>query len=65
MTRALLALLALGMLAACGRAGPPRVPGPKEEVIYPRAYPRYEPLPKPDPASGTAPASQPQGSWFR
>ena len=59
MTRPLLVLLALATLAACGRAGPPRVPGPKEEVIYPRTYPRYAPLPKPDPAAGTAPASQP------
>ena len=65
MTRTLFALLALATLAACGRAGPPRVPGPKEEVIYPRGYPQYAPLPKPDPATQTAPASQPQGSWFR
>jgi predicted small lipoprotein YifL len=64
-TRALLALLALATLAGCGRAGPPRVPGPKEQVTFPRSYPRYEPLPKPDPVTGTAPASQPGGSWFR
>jgi predicted small lipoprotein YifL len=59
MTRALLALLALTTLAACGRAGPPRVPGPKEQVTYPHTYPQYAPLPKPDPATATAPASQP------
>ncbi|MDO9708058.1 hypothetical protein [Paracraurococcus lichenis] len=47
MTRLLLVLLALGTLAACGRAGPPRVPGPKEAVIYPRGYPHYEPQPAP------------------
>jgi predicted small lipoprotein YifL len=44
---ALLALAALGSLAACGRAGPPRVPGPKEQVIFPRAYPQYAPQPQP------------------
>ena len=54
------ALLALTMLAACGRAGPPRPPGPKDAIIYPRGYPRYEALPKPDPATQTAPASQPR-----
>jgi predicted small lipoprotein YifL len=46
MTRLLAALLALAavvQLTACGRAGPPRVPGPKEQVIYPRAYPQYPP----------------------
>ena len=65
------ALLVVAMLAGCGRAGPPRVPGPKEAVTYPQTYPQYAPLPKPDPASGTAPASQPPAgsrppmSWFR
>jgi hypothetical protein len=47
MIRLLVALLALATLAACGRAGPPRPPGPKDEIIYPRAYPRYAPLPQP------------------
>ena len=65
MTRPLLVLLALATLAACGRAGPPRVPGPKDQITYPQAYPQYAPLPKPDAASGTAPASQPPRSWFR
>jgi predicted small lipoprotein YifL len=60
MIRPLLALLALTTLVACGRAGPPRVPGPKEAVTYPQAYPQYAPLPKPDPATQTAPASQPR-----
>ncbi|MFC7475932.1 hypothetical protein ACFQS7_16290 [Dankookia sp. GCM10030260] len=60
MTRPLLALLALAVLAGCGRAGPPRVPGPKEAVTFPRSYPRYDALPKPDPATGMAPASQPR-----
>ena len=36
MTRLLLVLLPLALLAGCGRAGPPKVPGPKEEVIYPK-----------------------------
>ncbi len=32
----LVAVLALG---ACGRYGPPRPPGPREEITYPRSYP--------------------------
>ena len=48
MIRLGVALLALATLAACGRAGPPRVPGPKEEVIYPRAYPQYAPQRAPE-----------------
>ena len=47
MSRLAAALLAALLLAGCGRAGPPKVPGPKEEVIYPKAYPRYVPLPAP------------------
>jgi len=39
MTRlATLAALAL-MLAACGRAGDIRPPGPQEQVTFPRIYP--------------------------
>lgn len=37
---ALALLLALG---ACGRAGPPRAPGPPEAVTYPRIYPAPDP----------------------
>lgn len=37
--RILAALLALGLLAACGRAGNIRPPGPAEEVTWPRVYP--------------------------
>ncbi len=37
--RTALALLALASLAACGRVGPPRAPGPVDQIIYPRAYP--------------------------
>jgi predicted small lipoprotein YifL len=59
MTRLGLALLALATLAGCGRAGPPRVPGPKDQITYPQSYPQYTPLPKPDPATQSAPASQP------
>ncbi len=53
--RLLLALLALVPLAGCGRAGPPRVPGPKEQIIYPRAYPKPDPSPLPP---GTMPPAQ-------
>jgi predicted small lipoprotein YifL len=41
--RALLVLLALALaaplLAACGRVGPPRPPGPPEQITFPRTYP--------------------------
>jgi hypothetical protein len=54
--RAALALLlaaTLPLLAGCGRAGPPRPPGPREAVTYPRVYPAPEPL-RPPPASAVA-----------
>ena len=37
------AFLALGLLAACGRVGPPRPPGPLDQVTYPRSYPAPPP----------------------
>ena len=38
--RPALALLLAGVaLAACGRVGPPRPPGPQEAITYPRSYP--------------------------
>ncbi len=38
--RAVLALaIALGLLAACGKKGPPDPPGPPSKIIYPRVYP--------------------------
>lgn len=39
MTRAMLALLALCALTACGKKGSPEAPGPASELIYPRTYP--------------------------
>lgn len=32
-------LLALVLLAACGKKGAPSAPGPAAEVTYPRSYP--------------------------
>jgi hypothetical protein len=32
-------LAAATLLAACGRVGPIRPPGPPEQVTYPRVYP--------------------------
>jgi predicted small lipoprotein YifL len=40
MRRGILALLALSLLvAACGRPGPVRPPGPQDQITYPRTYP--------------------------
>ncbi|MBB3900210.1 MULTISPECIES: hypothetical protein [Roseococcus] len=43
MKRAVLTLLVLALaapiLAACGRAGPPRPPGPPDQITFPRVYP--------------------------
>ena len=32
-------VLALGLLAGCGKKGSPSAPGPAEEVKFPRTYP--------------------------
>jgi predicted small lipoprotein YifL len=32
-------LLVAGTLAACGRAGGIRAPGPADQITYPRSYP--------------------------
>lgn len=45
MKRALALALAVMALAACGRVGPIKPPGPPGEVTYPRAYPAPEPRP--------------------
>lgn len=37
--RLLSLLLALALLAACGKKGAPSQPGPANEIIYPRSYP--------------------------
>ncbi len=66
MTRAaVLVLLMASPLAACGRAGPPRPPGPREAITYPRIYPAPESapvppapaaaIPQPAPPAGTPP----------
>ena len=45
--RMITALIALALLAACGRVGPPRPPGPPDQVTFPRGYPAADPLPIP------------------
>lgn len=37
--RVLAALLALGLLAGCGKKGAPEAPGPAAEIKFPRTYP--------------------------
>jgi hypothetical protein len=56
-TRAALALLlaALPLLAGCGRAGPPRPPGPREAITYPRIYPAPESAPVPPAPAAAVP----------
>jgi predicted small lipoprotein YifL len=36
---AVMALLGVLLLAACGKKGPPEPPGPPDQVTYPRIYP--------------------------
>jgi len=31
----------LGLLAACGKKGPPDPPGPPDKITYPKAYPTH------------------------
>ena len=33
--------VALGLLAACGKKGPPEAPGPPSKIIYPKTYPTH------------------------
>jgi hypothetical protein len=56
-----LALLAaaLPLLAACGRAGPPRPPGPREAITYPRVYPAPETAPVPPAPAAAVPQPAP------
>lgn len=51
---ACLMLAALLLLGACGRAGPPRRPGPDEAITFPRRI-----YPAPDPPLVPAPAPAP------
>ena len=37
--RAVLLLLALALLASCGKKGSPGAPGPANEITFPRNYP--------------------------
>lgn len=37
--RAATLLLALALLASCGKKGSPNAPGPANEITYPRSYP--------------------------
>jgi predicted small lipoprotein YifL len=37
--RVLSVLLAVLLLAACAKKGPPKPPGPDEAITYPKSYP--------------------------
>ncbi len=39
MRAAVALLIVLGVLAGCGKKGPPEPPGPPDQVIYPKTYP--------------------------
>jgi predicted small lipoprotein YifL len=40
--RALLALtVALALLVACGKKGPPDPPGPPDRITYPKSFPTH------------------------
>ena len=39
MTLRIALLLAVVALAGCGKKGAPSVPGPPEEVVFPKSYP--------------------------
>ncbi len=56
-----LALLAasLPLLAGCGRAGPPRPPGPPGAITYPRIYPSPETAPVPPAPAAAVPQPAP------
>ncbi|WP_428492377.1 LPS translocon maturation chaperone LptM [Rhodopila sp.] len=32
-------VVAVGLLAGCGKKGPPDPPGPPADIIYPKTYP--------------------------
>ena len=37
----LAALLAVALVAGCGKKGAPAAPGPVDQITYPRTYPTY------------------------
>jgi predicted small lipoprotein YifL len=43
--RSVTAILAVTLLAACGRVGPPHPPGPVERITFPRQYPAPDRIP--------------------
>jgi hypothetical protein len=47
----LLLALACLLLAACGRTGDIRAPGPPERITFPRVYPAPDRAPQPQPVA--------------
>lgn len=58
-TAALLLAVLTPLLAGCGRAAPPRPPGPREAITYPRIYPAPESAPVPPAPAATIPRPAP------
>ncbi len=38
--RVLALVLAVALLAGCGKKGSPSAPGPQDEIIFPKSYPK-------------------------
>ena len=56
--RSVSAILALTLLAACGRMGPPRPPGPLDQITYPRPYPALDRIPAAAAPATASPAAE-------
>jgi predicted small lipoprotein YifL len=55
--RSVTAILVLALLAACGRMGPPRPPGPLDQITFPRQYPAPDRIPAMAVPSTASPAA--------
>ena len=56
--RSVSAILALTLLVACGRMGPPRPPGPLDQITFPRQYPAPDRIPAAVAPATASPAAE-------